>query len=69
MKVKHIMTTVDEIKRIESQILRLENNPDNVVGGIKAWNSGYEIQYKKSIESKLAKLNKQLDKLYDLCEA
>ena len=62
------MSNYTKIAEIEKQILKMENNPNNVIGGLKSWNSGYEIEYKPAIAKKLQKLNKELDKLLDLCE-
>ena len=49
--------------------MRLENNPDNVVGGLKAWNSGLTTYLKPSAQRTLDRLNAQLDALLDQCEA
>jgi hypothetical protein len=63
------MTKVEQIKLLEMQILRLEHNPDNVIGGLKAWNSGLTTYLKPSAQRTLDRLNKELDALLDQCEA
>lgn len=63
------MTRAEQIKSLEAQILRLEHNPDNVAGGLKAWNSGLTTHLKPAAQRTLDKLNAQLDKLLDQCEA
>lgn len=63
------MTTVEQIKFIELEIARIEHNPDSVIGGLKAWNSGKQTFLKPSAQRTLDKLNAQLDALLDQCEA
>lgn len=63
------MTRAEQIKLLEMQILRLEHNPDNVIGGLKAWNSGLTTYLKPSAQRTLDRLNKELDALLDQCEA
>jgi len=58
----------DQIKEIEKQIARIETNPDNVIGGEKAFNSGMKTELKPSIQKKRDNLNKQLDQLLDQAE-
>jgi exonuclease VII small subunit len=59
----------EQIAALEQTIARLENNPDNVIGGLKAWNSGMQTTLKPAAQRKLDKLNAELDTLYDQCEA
>jgi ribosomal protein L24 len=56
---------VKRIKELEKEILRIEHNPDYVVGGMKAWSSGAQTFLKPAIQKKLDKLNSQLDSLLD----
>jgi hypothetical protein len=63
------MTTVQEIIAIEAEIIKIENDPSQVNGGLRAWNSGRKTQLKLSAQRKIDKLNKRLESLYDLCEA
>jgi len=63
------MTRAEQIKLLETQILRLEHNPDNVIGGLKAWNSGLTTYLKPSAQHTLDRLNKELDALLNQCEA
>jgi hypothetical protein len=62
-------TTAQQIEVLEAQALRIERNPDNIVGGLKAWNSGRATQLKPAAQRKLDKINAQLDALFDQCEA
>jgi len=63
------MTTVEQIKLLEAEILRIEHSPENVIGGLKAWNSGNKTFLKPSVQRTLNRLNKELDALLDQCEA
>jgi len=63
------MTRAEQIKLLKTQILRIEHNPDNVIGGLKAWNSGLTTYLKPSAQRTLDRLNKELDALLDQCEA
>jgi transcription antitermination factor NusG len=56
---------VDRIKAIEKEILRIEHNPDYVVGGMKAWSSGAQTFLKPMVQKKLDKLNDELESLLD----
>lgn len=62
-------TLAEQIQALEMQAQRIENNPDNIIGGLSAWNSGYRTELKPAAQRKLDKINKQLDALYDQCEA
>jgi hypothetical protein len=63
------MTTVEQIILLEAEILRIEHNPESVIGGLKAWNSGNKTHLKPSVQRTLDRLNKELDALLDQCEA
>ena len=63
------MTIAEQVRELEASIARIEHNPDNVVGGLKAWNSGKQTFLKPSAQRTLDKLNAQLDALLDQCEA
>lgn len=63
------MTLAEQIQALEALAARLENNPDNIVGGLKAWNSGHATQLKPAAQRKLDKINEELDALFDQCEA
>jgi hypothetical protein len=63
------MTTVEKIILLEAEIFRIENNPESVIGGLKAWNSGHKTQLKPNAQRTLDRLNKELDALLDQCEA
>jgi hypothetical protein len=56
--------TYEKIKAIELQISILERNPDNYIGGFKAYISGYQTFLKPVAERKLAALNAKLNTLY-----
>jgi hypothetical protein len=64
-----MMTTVEKIQALEAEIIRIEHNPDNVIGGLKAWNSGLTTYLKPKAQRTLDSLNAQLDALFDQCEA
>lgn len=53
------------VQEIELQIFKIENDPSNVVGGLKAWNSGRQTVLTKTAQKKLDALNSKLDKLLD----
>jgi hypothetical protein len=59
----------NQIQSIELQIARIEHNPDNCLGGSKAYYSGYQTFLKPAAQRKVDSLNKQLDKLLDSVEA
>lgn len=63
------MTTAQQIQALEAAIARIEYNPDNVIGGSKAFYSGMQTFLKPAAQRKLDKLNAQLDALLDQCEA
>lgn len=63
------MTLVDQIKALEAAITRIEHDSSNVIGGDKAYHSGAQTFFKPAAQRKLAKLNKELDRLLDQCEA
>lgn len=63
------MTKVEQIKKLELEIARIEHNPESVIGGLKAWNSGKQTFFKPSVQRALDRLNKELDALLDQCEA
>lgn len=66
MEVKKRLARIAEL---EKQIARIENNPDNVVGGVIAFMSGAKTTLKAAPQKKLKALNKELDKLLDQAEA
>lgn len=64
------MTTLaEQIKAIEIQIAKIENNPDSVCGGAKAYFSGNQTFLKPAAQKKVDSLNAKLDKLLDTVEA
>jgi hypothetical protein len=66
------MTKQEKIKEcaeIEKEILRIEANPDNVIGGMKAWNSGRTTELKPAVAKRLKALQKRLDQITDTFEA
>jgi hypothetical protein len=64
------MTTLaQQIKDTEAALMRIEHNPDNYAGGLKAYNSGRQTYLKPAAQKKHDKLTQQLDQLYDLCQA
>ena len=62
------MTYSEQIAELEKQISIIENNHDNVCGGMKAWSSGLQTYLKPGAEKKVAALNKKIAKLYELAE-
>lgn len=63
------MTLAEQIQAIETAIIRIEHNADNVIGGSKAYHSGMRTFLKPAAQRKVDSLNKQLDSLLDQCEA
>lgn len=63
------MTLADQIRALEAAITRIEHDSSNVIGGDKAYHSGAQTFFKPAAQRKLAKLNKELDRLLDQCEA
>jgi hypothetical protein len=63
------MTLAEQIQALEHQAFSIEHNADNIVGGLKAWNSGGQTHLKPAAQRKLDKINAQLDALLDQCEA
>lgn len=64
-----MQTLAQQIEDTEAAMLRLEHNPDNYQGGLKAYNSGRQTFLKPAAQKKLDKLSRQLDSLLDQCEA
>jgi hypothetical protein len=63
------MTIGQQIKELEAAALRIEHNPDNIEGGKQAYYSGRQTHLKPAAQRKLDKINRQLDALFDQCEA
>lgn len=59
------MTRMDRINELEDAALRIQRNPDNIIGGLKAFNSGYETHLKPAAQRKLDKINSEMDVLLD----
>jgi hypothetical protein len=62
------MSKVEMINDIERQILAIEMNDRNIIGGAKAFHSGAQTFLKPAAAKKVAALNAKLDKLLDSCE-
>lgn len=62
------MTVCEQIKEIERQILSIEMNEKNILGGSKAFYSGMQTFLKPAAKKKVAILNSKLDKLLDYCQ-
>ena len=60
---------LEECTEIEKEILRIEANPYNVIGGLKAWNSGRTTELKPTVAKRLKALQKRLDQITDNFEA
>jgi len=63
------MTLAEQIRALEIAIARIEHDSSNVIGGDKAYYSGYTTFLKPAAQRKLNKLNSELDRLLDQCEA
>ena len=63
------MNIAEQIEALETQAARIEHDPDNFVGGSKAYYSGLQTFLKPAAQRKLDKINAQLDALFDQCEA
>ena len=59
------MTRLERIAELNKSILRIEHDYTNVVGGLKAWDSGRETELKPAAKKKLEKLTRELDQLTD----
>jgi hypothetical protein len=59
----------DTIAELELQLLRIEHTPASYLGGSKAYYSGYQTEYKPTVQRKVNKLQERLNTLYDQCEA
>ena len=59
------MTRLERIAELNKSILRIEHDYTNVIGGLKAWDSGRETFLKPSAQKKLNRLITELDKLQD----
>lgn len=59
------MTRMDRINELEAAALRIQRNPDNIIGGLKAFNSGYETHLKPAAQRKLDKINSEMGILLD----
>lgn len=62
-------TRAQQIEALEHQAFSIERNPANIIGGLKAWNSGGKTTLKPAAQRKLDKINAELDALLDQCEA
>jgi hypothetical protein len=60
---------LEECAEIEKEILRIETNPSNVIGGLKAWNSGRTTELKPAVAKRLKALQKRLDQITATFEA
>jgi len=58
IKINEIETASEAYDIIEE----IENDYLNVVGGMKAWDSGYETYLTKSAENKIAAIYRMVDK-------
>lgn len=63
------MTRHERIQQLEQAIARIEHDCNNVVGGSFAYYSGKQTHLKPAAQKKLDKLNRELNKLLDQCEA
>lgn len=63
------MTRYERIQQLEQAIARIEHDYNNVVGGSSAYHSGKQTCLKPAAQKKLDKLNRELNKLLDQCEA
>ena len=63
------MTLAEQINALEAAIARIEHDSYNVIGGSKAYYSGAQTFLKPAAQKKLDKLNSELDRLLDQCEA
>lgn len=63
------MTLAEQIRALEIAITRIEHDSSNVIGGDKAYYSGAQTFFKPAAQRKLDKLNSELDRLLDQCEA
>ena len=59
------MTDIERINEMERQVIRLTSNPDNVCGGLKAWESGRTTYLKPRIQQRVDKLEKEIRTLTD----
>jgi hypothetical protein len=57
------MTRLERIEELNKSILRIEHDYTNIIGGLKAWNSGYTTELKPAAQKKLDKLTRELDQL------
>ena len=59
------MTRPERIAELNKSILRIEHDYTNIIGGLKAWDSGRQTELKPAAQKKLDKLTRELDKLQD----
>ena len=59
------MTRQEKIAELNRSILRIQHDYTQVIGGLKAWDSGRETVLKPSAQKKLDRLIAELDKLQD----
>ena len=64
MKASKIKTSkLRTYQEMTDAIESIENDYQNIVGGIKAWNSGYETKLTKTAENKIAAIEAKMDKI------
>ena len=63
--LKESAVKLEKCTEIEKQILRIEANPEHVLGGLKAWNSGRTTELKPVVAKRLKALQKRLDQITD----
>jgi len=64
--MKAARVKVGELKTCEQlseMIDRIENDPDNVVGGVSAWNSGFQTYLTKTAKNKIQAIGRKLERL------
>jgi hypothetical protein len=52
---------MERINELEAAALRIQHNPDNIIGGLKAYNAGYETHLKPAAQRKLNQINREMD--------
>ena len=63
------MTLPEQIQALEASIARIYQQADHVIGGSSAYHSGKQTFLTAAAQRRVDRMNKQLDALYDKCEA
>ncbi len=60
------LSNLNTIEACQNAIDAIENDYQNIAGGFKAWNSGYQTELTKAAQNKIEAIQRKEDKLFSL---